>query len=288
MELLVTVSIIALLIAILLPAFSAAQNIAFRIKGVVNQRNTVTALNIFANDYNNRYPPSIATMGTSPDEGEKNKWNWADPRLITGYPNCYEPRMSAGGHRSLGAYMNSYIENPEILYCNSSPGEFPYWQQAWEAGDDWDHPGSPQDGDPVSGTYCFYWNYTGYLSETEKAFRGPRSTSSGGRGRSTILLSDYFGANTWRNEEEYGSSQIFKGAGSTESSNYYADFWTGGDAEGSKPDIKLSAAYVDGHAEYYDSDEVVTMEIINRDESEVFDPEVGKGKFFLPEACLPY
>ena len=46
---------------------------------------------------------------------------------------------------------------------------YKHLQQSWDAGDDWDHPETSPRPDPVFGTYCFYWNYTGYLPARQRS-----------------------------------------------------------------------------------------------------------------------
>jgi prepilin-type N-terminal cleavage/methylation domain-containing protein len=62
-ELLVVISIIALLIGMLLPSLAAARESARRIKCASNMRNLGLTLEIYANEYNEAYPPRVEGPG---------------------------------------------------------------------------------------------------------------------------------------------------------------------------------------------------------------------------------
>lgn len=282
-ELLVVIAIISMLLAIITPALMIAQEKAVTIQANVNKRNIATSLSVFANDNSDRYPHSIASVGTGPDE---RYWNWTDPRIMTGYEDFDYPRKRNGGHRSMGAYLKDYIENPEVLHCPNAP-ENKYLKQAWQAADDWDNPNRLGDKDPMTGSYCFWWGYRGYLPEYRKVFKGP-TRSSGGVGQSRMLLSDYFGSDTWRNIGEYGSCEAFKGAAETSSYPVSSAFYSGGDILRDPPQINLNAVFTDGHVESYSSSDVVTLEVSNSWDGRVpHDPMVRKGKFYLPRSAMP-
>jgi len=280
-ELLVVIFIIALLLSITFPVINIAREKVSVIHGIVNQRSTATALNLFANDNSDRYPHSIATAGSN------GNWSWTDPRLMIGYPSSFDPRMSSGGYRSMRRYLDSYISDPEILHCTNIPVQYKYMHDSWEAGDDWNNPERLEDREPMTGSYCFWWSYRGCLPDQEKVFNGP-SRSSGGNGQSRLLLSDYFGSDSWRNLGEYGSCESFDGARDAGSNSLFAEFYTGGDISQAPPKIKLNAAYTDGHVESYDSSDVVTLEVSRSwDGSTPFPQAIGKGKFYLPRSSMP-
>ena len=64
-ELLVVVSIIALLVSILLPALSRARSLAKRIVCVTNVKSITTALHMYANDWDDNFPP-MAPLDDNP------------------------------------------------------------------------------------------------------------------------------------------------------------------------------------------------------------------------------
>jgi len=51
---------------------------------------------------------------------------------------CY-PRTSLV-HRSISAYLRSYIKDATVMFSPSAPRQYDYLQEAWDAGDDWDNP----------------------------------------------------------------------------------------------------------------------------------------------------
>jgi len=151
-ELLVVISVISVLMAILLPSLRKVRRQANAIVAANNQKEIVSATTIFASDNNERYPESVATVGFG------NNWNWSDPTKLTG-----NTHRSPGVHRAMSEYLRSYIPDARTMYCPNAPQRYKYLQQAWDAGDAWDYPDDESfSTDPVGGTYCFYWNYTGH------------------------------------------------------------------------------------------------------------------------------
>jgi len=161
-ELLVVISIIALLMGILLPALGRARMQGRMVVGISNQRSIVRAVNLYAMDNDEGYPDSIATIGFG------DLWNWQEPMMLTGY-DTRSPRV----RRSMSGYLRRYIENGKVVYCPNAPRKYEHLEAAWRAGDDWDNPDTPVRKDALSGTYCLYWNYIGYLNRG-KFFVGPR------------------------------------------------------------------------------------------------------------------
>ena len=276
-ELLAVISIIALLMGILTPALSKARTQARRMLGISNQRSIVRAVNLYAMDNDALYPESVATVGP---EGY---WNWQEPMKLVGY-STRSPRI----HRSMSAYLRTYIEKGRSIYCPGAPRQFKYLEETWAAGDSWDNPDTPMRTDPLSGTYCLYWNYTGYLEDKEYLFEGPRR-STGGRGQSKLLVSDYFGYDYYESPNAYGSCEKFKGAVAAKGTMLISGYWAGrGVSSSPKPQIRLSAGYVDGHVESYSSSDTAAMRVIWKpDIGEPYPHGIGPGEFYLPQAALP-
>ncbi|MHC4744439.1 MAG: hypothetical protein ACYS8Z_21200, partial [Planctomycetota bacterium] len=208
-------------------------------------------------------------------------WSWQEPMKLIGY-RSRSPRLN----RSMSAYLRPYIDRGEVAYCPNTLRKFKYLEEAWAAGDSWDNPDvdTPMGTEPLSGTYCFYWSYTGYLEGKRYLFDGPR-TDAGGRGQNTLLVSDYFGYDYYESSNAYGSCEKFKGASLVSGTMLISGYWAGERGSTSpKPEMKLNAGYVDGHVESYSSSDTTTMLVIRKPESgEPYPDGIGPGKFFLPK-----
>lgn len=282
-ELLTALAILALLLGVFAPAVREARRSALAVVSSLNQRNTVTAVSCYAADQDYRFPESVATLGTGL------RWSWREPTVVTGFE-----KRSPLHHRSAAEYLNRYIENASTLFCPSAPTRYEFAQQAWDAGDTWDHPGPDTAAeDPLFGNFCFYWSYVGYLVEPQKPFIGPRSTT-GKRGESTLLISDYFGYDHWRNEltygtrSAYGSCSPMESAGVTEGTSVACDFWSLLNADGniSRQSIRLRlrAGYVDGHVEVFAPADTMSLKVSMTPDGRTPYPDgIGPaGTFFIP------
>jgi prepilin-type N-terminal cleavage/methylation domain-containing protein len=271
-ELLVTISVISMLMGILLPSLGKVRHQARTLIGTSNQRQIVVGVNLFAADNDERYPESVATIGVG------TSWNWQEPMMLTGYR-----ARNRHLHRSMSAYLLSYVKNAKTLYCPNAPQEYKYLQEAWDAGDAWDNPETPPVGDPVSGTYCFYWNYTGYIEDKDFLFRGPRNTI-GGRTQSKLLVSDYSGYDHWRSRNSFSSCETFAGASITEGTLLSSAYWSREDPDAlTAPEIKLQAGYTDGHVETFSSlDSIIMRVILIPETGEPYPEDIAPGNFHLP------
>jgi prepilin-type N-terminal cleavage/methylation domain-containing protein len=276
-EMLVVISIIALLMGILGPALIKVRLEAQHIQGAADQRHVVKALSMYAIDNDDHFPPSVGKIGF--DE----HWNWSEPTTLTGVIN-----RSLDQNRSMSAYVVDYIESVHQLSCRSAPREHDYLEDAWNAGEDWVNPDVLDGIGPFTSTYCFYWKYTGFLGEGRQ-FNGPSGLAPR-PGESQLMMSCYFGFDHWRSREVYSSCERFKNARITEETPFAsAYYWCGlsPDVDLSTLKIKLRAGYLDGHIESYSPSEVVPMEVIvNRETGEPYAPGLGPGVFFLPQDAV--
>ncbi len=277
-ELLVVISIISMLMAILLPAFGRVRRQARSLVSMSNQKQVTSAVNFFASDNDEKYPESVATIGFG------NNWNWSDPTKLTG-----NRRRSPGLHRAMSEYLRSYIADASIMYCPNAPQKYKYLQEAWDAGDNWDNPDTSVPSDPAGGTYCFYWNYKGYIGGRRVVFRGPQGPASSRR-FSKLLVTDCFGFNHWRIPASYGSCEPFNGADIAPETWLLSAFWfrkNPPERTDDLPEFKLRAGYSDGHVETYSASQVLPMEVsITADGSVPYPNGVGPGIFFLPSNAL--
>jgi prepilin-type N-terminal cleavage/methylation domain-containing protein len=276
-ELLVVISVVSVLMAILMPALSGARRQAAALTGMRNQREVANATNLFATDNEDLYPHSVATVGLD------DNWSWYDPTQLTG-----KRKRSPQIHRSMSAYLHGYITNAKTVFCPSAPQQYKYLQESWDAGDDWDNPDTPVLSDPVDGTFCFYWNYLGYLGGTRELFKGPRGPDSGGL-TSQLLVSDYFGYGHWRTPESFASCEKLPGGGILEEQWLESAWWmASGDPSAAMPQVKLRAAYTDGHVETYYPNEVSAMRVsMTPDGVPPYPDGAGsRGIFYIPRNAV--
>ncbi|MHC4171815.1 MAG: type II secretion system protein [Planctomycetota bacterium] len=277
-ELLVVISIISVIMAIALPTLGRVRRQARTMLSMSNQRQIVSGMNLFASNNNDRYPESVATIGFG------NNWNWSDSTRLTG-----NRRRSPQLYRSMSEYLRRYIADASTMFCPNAPQKYQYLQQSWDAGDNWDNPNTAFPADPVGGSYCFYWNYRGFLGGRRVVFKGPQGPASSRR-YSKLLVSDYFGYDHWRTPGSYGSCEQFNGAGITPETWLLSAYWShksAADIRNARPVIKLRAGYTDGHIETYSASEVVPMKVsITADGRVPYPDGVGPGIFFLPSNAL--
>ncbi len=268
-EMLTAAAVIGVLTVIVLPTLSKARKFG---RGAVNKNNLrqiAASVNLFEMD-NGRYPHSVATLTSG------NGWNWHDPRTITSRYIRFH-----GENRAEGEHLSNIVEKVDTIYCPNAPKEPDFLQEMWDAGDDWDCPYTRFPQDPFIGTYSLYWNYVGKLRQEGRYFVGPKK-SSGGIGEATVLVSDSFFYHHYRARKAFGSCEKFRGVTATEFCYEEADYWYGG-SWWERPEVKLNAAYVDGHVETYCSEDTTPMEvIIDVETGATYQGFMGMGVFYVP------
>jgi len=252
-ELLTAVSIVGMLTALLVPVLKQARMQGRRLQSMHRQKEIVTTVTLFACDNDDFFPPSTAVCQF--DNGD-NRWN--DPRQVKTTAPIWGME-----HTSVAGYLSAYLKAPDILFCPSSPRPYPFWEEAWQAADQWDHPLTGPLGDALWGSYCFYWNYTGYRPDSPRAFKGP-SSLTGRSNESTMLVSDYFGADGWIEPNIYGSCEYMRKAEILPGRDCSSAYWKkerNGDLEDRKElPLRLQAGFVDGHVEIYRAADTVILE----------------------------
>jgi type II secretory pathway pseudopilin PulG len=285
LELLLVLGVVSVAAGIFLPVLITARSRATALRSAGNLRQIALAVTNYALDCDGRYPESVATLGYG------DNWNWQEPTMMTA---CFSRSYPGQKYRrSMSAYLGGYMEEASIMFCPCAPSRYKYLRQAWEAADEWDNPETPPPPpsvplpphDPVYGNYCFYWNYTGWLSP-ERNFKGPTGLSRG-RGQSKLLISDYFGYYDHRSPNSYSSCERFKRAMVTEGTPVESSYWSRLKSDDSiaphTVGVRLRAAYADGHVENYSSSETVPMKVIrDRALNIPYDYGLDKGDFYLP------
>ena len=280
-ELLVAISVVTLLVGVLLPALGQARRAARSLVGGSRQRQIVLAVSLYATDHEGCYPESVATAAML-----GRTWRWQEPRML----KACQPR-AAGYRCSLAGYLRSYLPKAEILSCPSSPRPYPYLEEAWRAGEQWDNPDTSFTDDSVLGSYCLYWNYVGHLTEQSRPFRGPQ-TDTGRPGCSRLLISDYFGFNHWRSPDAFGSCERLAGAEVTAETHEATAYWfrpSQGPPDRTRWHVKLQAGFVDGHVEAYRPSDTAILEVA--DALDGTTPAlsgfgVGAGQFYIPQTAV--
>ena len=188
-------------------------------------------------------------------------------------------------HRSVSGYLLDYVPSAEIMFCPNAPARYKYLAQAWQAGDDWDNPETAPQRDPVTWVYCFWWNYTGCLTNFDSTIplTGPNSMVKR-RGRSTVVVSDYLGFDHWRNPEKFSSCEKFNNAGVIEGTQVSSSFWgRPNNISLNNLEIKLTAAYTDGHVENTPPNKLTPLRVaLDSAGTEPYPDGVGPGYIFLP------
>lgn len=276
LELLAVMFISSILVGILLPVVTNARRRARKILGVNNLRQITATTYCYTLDNDERYPPSVATIGRG------RSWNWQEPFVLTNI-RSRAPHV----HRAMSGYLRSYIPNADIMYCPNAPRKYKYLQQAWDAGDNWNNPDSWYPRDWVKGTYCFYWNYVGLL-ENNRLFIGPQ-TSFGRRGQSKLLMSCYLGQGFYLSPDSYSSCEKIRGSFIIQERLATSSYWSRMDSDNfnlKTISTKFNCAYTDGRVESFSASQAVPMQVI-KDRITLKPYRFGPGVFYLPKKALP-
>ncbi len=277
-ELITVLTIIALLTGILLPVLAQVRAQARRLQSKLNQRQICLSVNLYANDYDNHYPDSVAKVGFG------DYWNWSDPTKLAG-----SDLRTPGLNRSVGEYLYPYLPKAQTLVCPSIPEPYDYLQESWEAGNDWDHPDTPIIPDSVGGSLCLYWNYISVTGDNNRLWSGPTGPQ-GRRRESRLLISHYLGQNHWRSPNRLISCEKLPQAQVITQTLQLSSLWSGPyDPNESLPEIPLTGIFTDEHVETFSPTDLVPMRVIKDRDGNIpySDDEPGPGVIFLPRHVIP-
>jgi prepilin-type N-terminal cleavage/methylation domain-containing protein len=125
-ELLVVIAIIALLIGILLPALGKARDSARTLRCSVNQRQIITALLAYANDYKQQFPPILSNI-TDPETGKKNMYWNHEARIGRYLPQVDRSNLDSGNPE------NNSVGGGVLVCPNHVEGGRSYAMNFWAA-----------------------------------------------------------------------------------------------------------------------------------------------------------
>ncbi|MSR18419.1 MAG: type II secretion system protein [Phycisphaerales bacterium] len=116
-ELLIVISIVALLSSMMMPAFKSARENARRVTCMSNMRQIGIGINLYVSERDDRLPASY--FGLPGDECKPQEMMAASTGLMTFISDEGETvtQNRAEGLGRLIDATNSYIDNPRILYC---------------------------------------------------------------------------------------------------------------------------------------------------------------------------
>ena len=120
-ELLVVIAIIAILAAILFPVFAQARENARKASCQSNLRQLFLGLNLYAQDYDERFPRSFITNPATPPGGFwfPNSWFW--PQIAESYTKSFGISACPSGLRAINEfnmpalYIGNYGANGQII-----------------------------------------------------------------------------------------------------------------------------------------------------------------------------
>ena len=118
-DLLVAVAVMTVLVTLMLPMLTGAYETARRVRCASNIRQIGLALQMYADDNNDKLPPSIFESDDGTDEHDTITVRLADDDIRTTGDG---PRWDGLGY----LFYRQYIDTPEVFYCPSHHGDHPY------------------------------------------------------------------------------------------------------------------------------------------------------------------
>lgn len=196
-ELLVVIAIIALLIGILLPALGKARDSARTLKCSVNQRQIVTALMAYANDYKQQFPPNM--KGYPDNETKKENMYWSDRTRI----GRYLPQVDTS-NIDVSKRENNTVGGGVLVCPNHVYGGRSYAMNAWAAS------GYNFETDPVTKlpTKIYRPGFDPRSFKAEDRLTGRGFDLSSDYASKLILMSEAWAS--WQGDLETGKSETSK------------------------------------------------------------------------------
>ena len=220
-ELLVVISIIALLVSILLPALNKARLQAKYVMCASNQHQIIIGLNTYQAEWDGKLPPSI--------QG----WSWLGGTRWGG-PGFLEAGGAMNGG-SIGMQLRKYLPDVNIFICPAVPFDenrriLSKTYQEHYSDDENNLPGGLGSAAVLLSTYYCLWNYKGCESIGFKP---------ADKGKHTLMISEhlYYQDSSWR--FNHPAKSAFR--------NLYWACWEMADPTETLPEIQQNAGYLDGH-----------------------------------------
>ncbi len=253
-ELLVVISIIALLLSILLPSLRKAKEQAQMVICSTRQKNVLTAVNLYAADWDSKLPPSIQGRDVNPRTGEVG-W-WTIPNRVKYYYGT--GREMNGG--SLIDQFGSYLAKTEYLNCPMPRQSLAWQDRFYETGDD-------ETIRTLNSSYFFLWNYLRF----EHAGLKPK------KGGDELMIMDYFtcgggdinGVGAWTSAHKMRDSSLHDFRDLEENIPEKLRLYMKIQDISQIPSVKLNCGFIDGH--------------IERRNTADFTRNVPEGYFFPPD-----
>lgn len=264
-ELLVVISIIAILLSILMPALSKVRNQARLIVCGNNMKQVVIAANMYQSQ-NNDYPESIVESydGTSTSARGRayNDWTWPARIIYKPAKMGISKPSTASGY--VGYYMYKYLSNADVLNCpmagvkhitktytDGMTNRICTYNDMYKNGN----------GDYLSCSYSLWWNY--FAFDYDKTYNGisTRFVGPGKKSRSGLLITDtvIFGETTLSDAPEgtaWAVTHPFKGT-DLRSTFLFHTFLDPDQKLLKTSKLTINAGYADGRVSRYAINELV-------------------------------